>query len=56
LTPDSIKADGDTADEKGAYTMKLPSGEIFQSGKYHVIWRRANGVWKMQRNEWTIEG
>jgi len=56
LTPDSTTVDGDTADERGAYAMKLSSGEIFQSGKYHVIWTRAHGVWKMQRNEWTIEG
>ena len=52
---DSLKIDGDTGDETGTYTMKLASGDVFQHGKYHTIWKRTAGSWKMARNDWTIE-
>jgi uncharacterized protein (TIGR02246 family) len=48
-----VESADDTAYEVGRYTLKVVSGEVADTGKYLVIWRRQGGNWKLHRDIWT---
>ena len=43
---------GETAYEVGKYIMKT-QGQVADSGKYVVVWKREEGRWKLHRDIWT---
>jgi uncharacterized protein (TIGR02246 family) len=40
----------DTAFEVGTYTLHAQNGTELDAGKYIVIWKRAEGEWKLHRD------
>ena len=44
---------GDTAIEIGKYTLSGEAGNVMDKGKYLVIWKQADGRWKLHRDIWT---
>jgi ketosteroid isomerase-like protein len=44
---------GDAAYEVGRYTLKADGGQVADSGKYVVIWKREGDSWKLHRDIWT---
>jgi uncharacterized protein (TIGR02246 family) len=53
LTTVEAEAHGETAYEVGKYTVPGEGGKVVDTGDYVVIWKRANGQWKMHRDIWT---
>lgn len=56
LMPEEIKIIGDEAYDYGYYegtTQKADGSESSWKGKYVVIWRREEGVWKMYLDIWN---
>jgi ketosteroid isomerase-like protein len=43
----------DTAWEVGKFNLKAKEGRVLDAGKYIVIWKRENGVWKWHRDIWN---
>jgi ketosteroid isomerase-like protein len=43
----------DTAYEVGRFTLKDAGGQLADTGKYLVIWKRDGGSWKAHRDIWT---
>jgi ketosteroid isomerase-like protein len=43
----------DTAYEVGRYMLEVAGGQLADSGKYLVIWKRDGGSWKIHRDIWT---
>jgi uncharacterized protein (TIGR02246 family) len=48
-----VEGHGETAYEIGRYTLKTGTGEVADSGKYLVVWKQVDGVWKLHRDIWT---
>ena len=48
-----VEGHGETALELGRYTLKTGTGEVADSGKYLVVWKHEDGVWKLHRDIWT---
>lgn len=44
---------GDAADEEGRYTVFGANGKPMDTGKYIVIWKRDDGVWRLYRDIWN---
>jgi len=53
LTTLEVEAHDDTAYEVGKYSMKGEDGEVLDTGKYLVIWKREDGQWKLHRDIWN---
>jgi uncharacterized protein (TIGR02246 family) len=53
LTAVEVEAHGDIAYEVGRYSVPGQGGKVFGAGEYVVIWKRANGQWKLHRDIWT---
>jgi uncharacterized protein (TIGR02246 family) len=57
LTTVGVSACGDTAIEIGTYALKIqPGGQadiIEDHGKYVVIWKKAEGTWKLSVDIWN---
>src|ERR1700730_1192772 len=53
LTSVEVEPHGDTAYEMGKYTVPGEGGKVLDAGDYVIIWKRANGQWKMHRDIWT---
>lgn len=53
LTAVEVETHGDTAYEMGKYTVPGEAGKVLDAGDYIVIWKHANGHWKMYRDIWT---
>jgi ketosteroid isomerase-like protein len=53
LTSVEVEAHGDTAYEVGKYTVPGEAGKVLDAGDYVILWKRANGQWKMHRDIWT---
>jgi ketosteroid isomerase-like protein len=45
-----ITLDGGLLVETGAYTMKTADNTLIDKGKYLVVWKQENGVWKLFRD------
>jgi uncharacterized protein (TIGR02246 family) len=48
-----VEGHGETAYEMGRYSLKAGTGEVADSGKYLVVWKQEDGVWKLHRDIWT---
>ncbi|MCE7981144.1 MAG: DUF4440 domain-containing protein [Caldilinea sp. CFX5] len=48
-----FEAHGDTAWEVGQAVLKSKDDQVLDEGKYIVIWKRENGVWKWHRDIWN---
>jgi len=44
---------GDTAAEIGKVQLKDKTGKVIDTGKYVVVWKRVDGIWKLHRDIWT---
>ncbi|NQY87864.1 MAG: DUF4440 domain-containing protein [Colwellia sp.] len=44
---------GDTAAEVGKVQLKNKAGKVIDTGKYVVVWKRVDGIWKLHRDIWT---
>jgi uncharacterized protein (TIGR02246 family) len=45
-----VEGYGDTAYEVGRYTLAGEGGQVFDRGKYIVIWKQEAGQWKLHRD------
>ncbi len=45
----------DEAYEVGTYTISLEDGTVVDTGKYIVLWKRVDGVWKLHRDIWNSD-
>jgi ketosteroid isomerase-like protein len=48
-----VEGHAETAHEIGRYTLRTGTGEVADSGKYLVVWKQEDGVWKLHRDIWT---
>jgi uncharacterized protein (TIGR02246 family) len=48
-----LETHDETAYEVGRFTIKAVGGELADTGKYLVIWKRDGGSWKLHRDIWT---
>ena len=48
-----VEPHDDTAYEVGRYTLEVAGGQLADTGKYLVIWKRDGGSWKLHRDIWT---
>jgi uncharacterized protein (TIGR02246 family) len=53
LTAQEVEGHGDTATEVGTYAVKDAAGKELDRGKYVVVWKRAQGEWKLHRDIWN---
>jgi ketosteroid isomerase-like protein len=44
---------GDTAWEVGKGVLKAKDGQVIDTAKYLVIWKREHGAWKWHRDIWN---
>jgi uncharacterized protein (TIGR02246 family) len=52
---DTVEVEGhdNTAYEVGKYTLQGAGGQVFDTGKYVVIWYQEAGQWKIHRDIWN---
>ena len=48
-----IEGHGDTAIERGEYTLRAAGGQVADTGKYVVVWKTEGGAWKLHRDIWN---
>lgn len=48
-----VDAQSDTVIERGQYTLYVSGGQVADSGKYIVIWKRINSHWKLHWDIWN---
>ena len=48
-----LEPHGNTAYEVGEYQFESENGQIFDEGKYVIIWKREQGDWKWHRDIWN---
>ena len=48
-----LDAQDDTAIEVGRYTLFAALDAVADIGKYIVIWKRDDGIWKLHRDVWN---
>lgn len=44
---------GDTAVEEGTFVINAVDGSLIDKGKYVVIWKKVDGVWKYHKDIWN---
>jgi ketosteroid isomerase-like protein len=44
---------GDTAVEVGRYTLSGEGGQVLDTGKYVVIWKKEDDAWRYHRDIWN---
>ena len=52
---DTVEVDGtgETAVEVGRYTLRGKGGQVADTGKYVVVWKREGDGWKLHRDIWN---
>ena len=53
LTTVEVEEHGDTAHEVGKYSLTGDGGKALDTGKYVVIWKHAQGRWRLHRDIWN---
>jgi ketosteroid isomerase-like protein len=55
VTLETVELEGfeDTAIEVGAYTLEGEGGGVLDKGKFVVIWKLEDGVWKWHHDIWN---
>ena len=56
LKTTEVESLGDSAVEVGSYTAFGKDAAAIDRGKYLVLWRRADGAWKLHRDCWNSDG
>jgi len=56
LKTTEVEGLGESAVEVGSYTVYGKDGAAIDRGKYLVLWRRADGAWKLHRDCWNSDG
>lgn len=50
LESGEVEGHADTAFEVSTYTLRAEAGKVLDKGKYIVIWKLAQGQWKLHRD------
>ena len=45
-----VEQHGETAIEVSTFTLKGESGQVFDQGKFIVVWKQESGSWKLHRD------
>jgi len=53
LTTLDVVESGDLAAESGKAELHGADGQVLESGKYLVVWKRVDGRWKILRDIWN---
>ena len=53
LTTLEVDEQGDTAYEVGKYELRGEGNKVLDHGKYVVVWKRAQGQWRLHRDIWN---
>ena len=53
LTTLEVDEHGDTAYEVGKYELRGEGHKVLDHGKYVVVWKRAQGQWRLHRDIWN---
>ena len=53
LATKELEAHGDTAIEIGRYELGDAEGNVADTGKYLVVWKKDGGQWKLHRDIWN---
>lgn len=53
LETTEIDDQGDTVIEAGRYLLGAADGTVADEGKYLVVWKNEDGVWKLHRDIWN---
>jgi ketosteroid isomerase-like protein len=53
LTTLEVDEQGDTAYEVGKYELRGEGHKVLDHGKYVVVWKRAQGQWRLHRDIWN---
>ncbi len=53
LVVDDIAGNADIISETGRYEILAAENKTLDKGKYVVVWKPVNGVWKMYRDIWN---
>ena len=53
LVVDDISGNQDQIAETGNYEIYAAENKLLDKGKYVVVWKPVNGVWKMYRDIWN---
>ncbi len=53
LVVDDIAGNADIISETGHYEILAAENKTLDKGKYVVVWKPVNGVWKMYRDIWN---
>ena len=48
-----VEAQGEVLIECGRYTLRAPTGDVVDTGKYVVVWKQERGGWRLHRDIWT---
>lgn len=48
-----VENHGNTAIELGNYTISGEGGQVFDQGKYIVVWKMVNDQWRLQKDIWN---
>jgi ketosteroid isomerase-like protein len=48
-----VDEQGDTAYEVGKYELRGEGNKVLDHGKYVVVWKRAQGQWRLHRDIWN---
>lgn len=55
LTTEEIMGGAEIIGETGKYAMMDSAGNTLEKGKFIVLWKAENGVWKMHRDVWNSD-
>jgi ketosteroid isomerase-like protein len=55
LTTDEVMGGAEAVAETGKYAMLDSAGNTLEKGKFIVLWKEENGVWKMHRDVWNSD-
>ena len=48
-----VEGVGNTAHEVGKYTLFADGGQMIDTGKYIIIWKQEEGIWKLHQDIWN---
>jgi uncharacterized protein (TIGR02246 family) len=53
IEPTEVQDDGNLGLDSGKYRISGSDGKEVDHGKYVVVWKKENGVWKIYRDIWN---
>lgn len=55
LTTEEVTGSAEVVAETGKYAMLDSAGNTLEKGKFIVLWKEQNGVWKMHKDVWNSD-